>query len=163
MSTCGCSTKTSWKNEGRLRTPCHTSNSKLNGKGINEHMSGPRSPFSNQVPGPLYMHHQKWSWDISECIARLGRIGFVNHARNFVFVCELVLLWSTHLAPTWKCARKTPPLVFFHCFKFWCNLVAFYLYVMYFFINCSIYGHHLFCKVVDLVHEGLKYTYTRIK
>jgi len=113
MSICGCFTKTSWENEGRLRTPCHTSNSKLNGKGINDHMSGPHSLFWNQVPGPLYMHHHKWSWDVNGCITGLGQIGFMNHARNLVYVCELVLLMSTYLAPTWKCARKTPPLYFF--------------------------------------------------
>lgn len=76
------------------------------------------------------MHHHKWSWDVNGCNTGLGQIGFMNHARNLVYVCELVLLMSTHIAPTWKCARKIPPLFFFHGLKFWCNLVSFSLYVL---------------------------------
>lgn len=126
LSICGCSTKTSWKTEGRLRTPCHTSNSKLNGKGINKHMSRPHSPFSKQVPGPLYMHHHKWSWDISERIARLGRIGFVNHARKFVCVCELVFTKVSTPSPHMNMCEENPTLVSFpHCSRFWYNLVSF--------------------------------------
>ena len=119
-------------------------------------MSGPHSPFSNQVPGPLDMHHHKWSWDISERIARLGRIGYVNHARKFVCVCELVFTKVSTPSPHMNVCKKKPhPCFFFSLFKVLIQF-GFFLICMFsiiFLFEILIHGHALFHKEVELIQE----------